>query len=162
MKDPPPIWNQSVHFQFLRGQSVNVVCITSYYGDGDSKAFQTVENVYEGQKVQKYECIGHYQKRVANRLRKLKQRLKGLGGKAKAKKEENIPKQDGGKITKVKKIPAMRLTDTLINKLQNYFGIALGSKVAAVPEFQNALLASSFRTASSKESDYHTYCPPNS
>ena len=28
MKDPLPIWNQSVHFQFLRGQSVNVVCVT--------------------------------------------------------------------------------------------------------------------------------------
>ena len=28
MKDPLPIWNQSVHFQFLRGQSVNVVYVT--------------------------------------------------------------------------------------------------------------------------------------
>ena len=72
------------------------------FGDGDSKAFQTLENVYEGQKVQKYECIGHYQKRVRNRLRKLKQSVNGLGGKAKAKKEENITKQDDGKIKKVK------------------------------------------------------------
>ena len=79
--------------------------------------------------------------------------------KPKQKKEENIPKQDGGKITKVKKLPAMRLTDTLIDELQNYFGIALRSRVTSVPELQNALLASFFHTASSKECDYHTYCP---
>ena len=34
----------------------------NYCGDGDSKSFQSVENVYEGAKVVKYECIGHYQK----------------------------------------------------------------------------------------------------
>ena len=44
----------------------------SYYGDGDSKSFASVENIYEGAVVKKFECIGHYQKRVGNRLRKLK------------------------------------------------------------------------------------------
>ena len=53
----------------------------------------------------------------------------------------------------------MRLTDTLIDKLQNYFGIALRSRVTSVPELQNTLLASFLHTASSKECDYHTYCP---
>ena len=46
----------------------------SFYGDGDSKAYKEVENVYGEEKVTKYECIGHYQKRVGNRLRKLKKR----------------------------------------------------------------------------------------
>ena len=32
-------------------------------------------------KVQKLECVGHVQKRVGNRLRKLKEHVKGLGGK---------------------------------------------------------------------------------
>ena len=53
----------------------------NYYGDGDSKSFQSVENVYEGAKVVKCECIGHYyKKRDRNRLRKLCLRVKGLGG----------------------------------------------------------------------------------
>ena len=82
--------------------------------------------------------------------------LKGLAVKPK---QENILKQDDGKITKAKKLPAMRLTDTLIDKLQNYFGIALRSRVTSVPELQNTLLASFFHTAYSKEYDYHTYCP---
>ena len=33
--------------------------------------------------VEKYECISQYQKRVDNRLRKLRARTKGLGGKNK-------------------------------------------------------------------------------
>ena len=38
----------------------------SYYGDGDSKSFASVENIYEGAVVKKFECIDHYQKRVGN------------------------------------------------------------------------------------------------
>ena len=42
---------------------------TGYYRDGDSSSFQQVENIYYHTKVVKYECIGHCQKRVGNRLR---------------------------------------------------------------------------------------------
>ena len=72
----------------------------NYYGEGDSKSFPSVENVYEGAKVVKYECIGNYQKRVGNRLRKLRLRVKGLGGKAMAKKEDRVQKKDEGKVKK--------------------------------------------------------------
>ena len=41
---------------------------THFYGDGDSKSFKVVENIYPDKKVIKYECIGHYQKRVGNRF----------------------------------------------------------------------------------------------
>ena len=74
----------------------------NYYGDGNSKSFQSVENVYEGAQVVKYECIWHYQKRVGNRLRKLRLRVKGLGGKAKAKTEDKVQTKDGGKVKKHK------------------------------------------------------------
>ena len=47
--------------------------------------------------VKTYECVGHYQKRVGTRLRKLKKTTKGL-----------------------KPLP-----DAVIDKLQNYFGMAL-------------------------------------
>ena len=34
-----------------------------YYGDGDNKSFASVENIYEGAVVKKFECTGHYQKK---------------------------------------------------------------------------------------------------
>ncbi|GFX28140.1 uncharacterized protein TNCV_424671 [Trichonephila clavipes] len=43
-----------------------------YYGDGDSKGFISVKDTYGKDSVTKYECIGHVQKRVGARLRKLK------------------------------------------------------------------------------------------
>ena len=72
----------------------------NFLGDGDTKSFVAVENTYPGMKVKKFECIGQIQKRVGNRLRKLKKEVKGLGGKG-------------------------RLTDSIIDKLQNYYGIAI-------------------------------------
>ncbi|GBM43821.1 hypothetical protein AVEN_170419-1 [Araneus ventricosus] len=52
-----------------------------YNGDGDSKAFLQVKDMYGEDTVTKLECIGHTQKRVGSRLRKLKKETKGLGGK---------------------------------------------------------------------------------
>ena len=51
---------------------------TEYFGDGDSKGFATVKNIYPGIEVNKEECKVHYQKRVGNRLLKLKKENKGL------------------------------------------------------------------------------------
>ena len=34
-----------------------------YYGDGDSKSYMQVSNVYPGMEITKYECIGHVQKK---------------------------------------------------------------------------------------------------
>ena len=119
----------------------------SYYGDGDSKAFEKVENIYPSSTVVKYECIGHYQKRVGNRLRKLRNRTKGLGGKNKS--------TSGNGVQKSKS----RLTDSIIDKLQNYFGIALRCKVSNVKELKNSILANMFHVASSTDCNYHTYCP---
>ena len=113
------IFSQSIKERGLR--------YLNYYGDGDSKSFQNIENIYEGVTITKYECRSHYQKRVGNRLRKLKQRVKGLGGKEKTKKYE-VQKVNGGKV---QKLPPMRLTDVLIDKLQNCFGIAFLSNASA-------------------------------
>ena len=128
-----------------------------YYGDGDSSSFTTVENIYPNKKVVKYECIGHYQKRVGNRLRKLRQRVKGLGGKAKAK--EILTTTEDGRIVKTTRKAKGKLTDASIDMLQNYFGIALRSSAKSVLELKNALLASFFHPASSESCNYHTYCP---
>ncbi|GFV13314.1 uncharacterized protein TNCV_3656341 [Trichonephila clavipes] len=54
-----------------------------YYGDGDSKGFISVKDTYGKDSVTIYECIGHVQKRVGVRLRKLKSKNKNLSGKGK-------------------------------------------------------------------------------
>ena len=85
---------------FQRSIEKNGLRYTTFYGDGDSKSFNAVENIYgDDYPVIKQECIGHYQKRVGNRLRKLRKEKK-LGGKK-------------------------RLTNKNIDTLQNYFGIGM-------------------------------------
>ncbi|GFV55218.1 transposable element Tc3 transposase [Trichonephila clavipes] len=51
-----------------------------YFGDGDSKGFISVKDTYGKDSVTKYESIGHVQKRVGARLRKLKSKNKNLSG----------------------------------------------------------------------------------
>ena len=69
------------------------------FGDGDSEAYPTVTNTYCPDMIENFECVGHYQKRLGCRLRKLKKNNKGLE----------------------------TLTEPAIDKLQNYFGIAGGT-----------------------------------
>lgn len=142
---------------FMRSESNYGVQYTTFIGDGDSKAFTEVENVYPGKKVIKYHCVGHYQKRVGNRLRKLKTRVKGLGGRTKKVPERVVDHR----IVKAKVLKG-RLTDSLIDTLQNYFGIALRSSHTTVPELRSALLASFFHVCSSEGRNFHTYCPKSS
>ena len=107
---------------------------TKFFGDGDSKSFPSIENCYEGIKVIKQECIGHVQKRVGNRLRKLKKTVKGLGGQG-------------------------QLTDRMIDRLQNYYGIAIRSNSGELKQMQDAVFAVLFHCASSKSQNFHNYCP---
>ena len=85
------IWERSIKINKLR--------YTKFYGDGDSKSYSNVCDVYPGVKVEKLECVGHVQKRVGCRLRNLKKKEKGLGGRGK-------------------------LTNNTIDRLQKYYGIA--------------------------------------
>ena len=124
--------------QKIFGRSVDKhqLYYTQFFGDGDSKAFTSVENVYGPEKkVIKQECIGHYQKRVGNRLRKLKKTNKALGGKANGKED-------------------LRLTDAKIDTLQNYFGIALRQHVGDLDAMVNGCMASMFHVA-----NFHDKCP---
>ena len=107
---------------------------TEYFGDGDSKAFLKVKDIYGKDTVTKLECIGHIQKRVGSRLRKLKKNTKGLGGKGK-------------------------LTDKFIDKLQNYYGIAIRSNVGDLNNMQSAVIAAFFHCCSSNKNPMHGQCP---
>lgn len=106
-----------------------------FYGDGDSKSFTGVKDTYQGIKVVKMECVGHVQKRVGTRLRNLKKNVKGLGGKGK-------------------------LTNAIIDRLQNYYGIAIRSNVNDLEGMQEAILATLFHVASSEKNNWHDHCPP--
>ncbi|GFY24985.1 uncharacterized protein TNCV_2691761 [Trichonephila clavipes] len=61
---------------FERSEDHRMLRYTDYYGDGDSKAFDAVKDIYGKDSVTKLECIGHI---FGTRLRKLKSRNKGLG-----------------------------------------------------------------------------------
>ena len=119
---------------FGRSMAKNKMRYTQYYGDGDSKSFNAVEHIYKDRKVEKLECIGHVQKRVGKRLRDLKKKVKGLGGKGK-------------------------LTNAIIDRLQNYYGIAVRSNVGNLEEMKKAIHASLFHVASSREQNWHQHCP---
>ena len=83
---------------------------TRYIGDGDTKLYSEVvkKDPYSVTVAQKLECVGHIQKRVGDRLRKLKSSGKAL-------------LLDGQLLN-----GKGRITEKMINKLQNYFGIAVG------------------------------------
>ena len=52
----------------------------NYIGDGDSKAYNDVVKAdpYKGFRVMEGKCVGHIQKRVGSRLRKLKKEYGGI------------------------------------------------------------------------------------
>lgn len=132
----PSMETEGVRRIFERSEEKHKLRYTEYYGDGDSKGFNGVEKTYidKGLKVVKKECVGHVQKRVGTALRKLKKEKKGMGGKGK-------------------------LTDRMIDRLQNYYGIAIRSNVGNLSEMKKAIYASLMHCASSKDRNLHCYCP---
>lgn len=130
---------------FLRSEFERGVRYLNYLGDGDSKGYKTVCESYPyGQNVniEKLECIGHVQKRMGARLRKLKKDLKG--------KVLNDNKQIGG---------AGRLTDAEINLLQTYYGLAIRRNNHSVKDMKAAIWASFLHKASTDEHPQHMLCP---
>ncbi|GFX24980.1 uncharacterized protein TNCV_1279161 [Trichonephila clavipes] len=94
----------------------------------------SVKDTYGLNSVTKFECIGHVQKRVGSRLRKLKTKTKGLSGKGK-------------------------LTDNFIDRLQNYYGIAVRSNVGNLSAMQQNVIAALYHCASSDKKPMHGQCP---
>lgn len=119
---------------FNRSEKLRGLQYTDYYGDGDSNGFEMVKDTYGKDSVSKLECIGHIQKRVGTRLRKLKKKTKGLSGKGK-------------------------LTDGFIDRLQNYYGIAIRNNVGNLQTMQQNVIAVLFHCASSKSNPMHRQCP---
>ncbi|GFX30447.1 uncharacterized protein TNCV_3460981 [Trichonephila clavipes] len=96
-------------------------------GDGDTKTFNALsENKPYGDDylIQKIECVGHVQKRMGTRLRKLILVY--------SKKKLSDGKTIGGKG---------RLTDNLIDKLAHYYGNAIRCNSTSIKEMRKAIWA---------------------
>ena len=130
---------------FKRSENMNNLQYTYYLGDGDSSAFGTVRQAFPyGQdiEIKKLECVGHIQKRVGTHLRKLLQDHK----------REILA--DGKKLS-----GKGRLTSAVINKLQNYFGLAIRQNTDKMYPMKKAVFASLFHNADLVDEKRHQFCP---
>ncbi|GFY15345.1 patj homolog [Trichonephila clavipes] len=128
---------------FQRSLSYRSVRYTSYIGGGDSKTFSsiTASNPYgEDITVSKIECVGHVQKRMGTRLRKLKQMSSKLSD----------GKSIGGKG---------RLTDRMIDLITTYYGNAIRQNKTCMSDMRKAVWAVYFHIRSSDEEPLHSFCP---
>ncbi len=100
---------------FGRSQEKYKLQYTEYFGDGDSKGFSEVQDMYSEENVEvvKKECVGHVQKRVG----------------------------------------------TLIDRLQNHYGIAIRSNVGNLEAMKKAIHASLMHCCASKRRNLHMLRP---
>ncbi|GFO14007.1 phenolphthiocerol synthesis polyketide synthase type i pks15/1 [Plakobranchus ocellatus] len=117
---------------------------TRYLGDGDSAPFKKVvesKPYGEVEEAVKLECVGHIQKRVGTRCRRLKQDLKGrkLG--------------DGKGIA-----GTGRLTDKMIENLQNYYGLAIRQHAANLPGMIKAVKSILGHLSTTDQDPNHEFC----
>lgn len=117
----------------------------TYLGDGDSKAFQSVvDSIPYGKKVEisKIECVGHIQKRMGSRLRKLKETHKRT-----VLSDEKTLSGKG------------RLTKGTIDDLQRYYGNAIRANSSDLKAMQQAVWATYFHKLSTDAEPLHGLCP---
>jgi hypothetical protein len=130
---------------FERSRATRGLKYKDMLGDGDSSTYSTIlESKPYGEDCipNKLECIGHVQKRVGSRLRKLKSSNKGR-------------KLSDGKGISGKG----RLTTGKMDVLQNYYGLAIRENLDNVEEMAKAAKASLLHVASTKENPQHHLCP---
>ena len=130
------IFGRSISKQSLR--------YVNYLGDGDLTSFKTVVNsrLYGDMKIQKLECVGHIQKRLGSRLRKLRTQTK----------DQKL--SDGKHLS-----GAGRLTIQKIDTLQNYFGLAIRQHKNDLLGMQKSVLATLYHVASTDDDHDHSFCP---
>lgn len=140
------LWQRSVEKHKMRYRYM--------VSDGDSKAFSGVEDVYKDVKVEKIDCVGHVQKRMAKHLLKLKASTKG--------------KLDDGKTIGGRG----RLTEVKIKQLQRYYGLAIRQNVLTKPNptdvevevavyamKKNIIATLTHNVESSSLENQHRFCP---
>ena len=113
--------------------------------DGDSKSHNLIveQQPYgEEHQVEKMDCIGHVQKRVGTALRELKKR------------------HSGQKLSDGKTISGQgRLTDSLIDSLQYFYGLAIRKSVGNVDNMVKSVQATLSHLSSTDDNPQHHLCP---
>ena len=107
-----------------RSEETNGLKYVYYIGDGDRKGFDavTADKPYGDIAVEKEECIGHVQKRLGKALRDLKK------------------KQGKDKLSDGKPLCGKgRLTEKYMDRLQNYYGMAVPSNVGDLQGMAKAI-----------------------
>ncbi|GFU64193.1 uncharacterized protein TNCV_3745611 [Trichonephila clavipes] len=112
-----------------------------YIGDGDTKTFPELQRTAP-YSIEKVECVGHIQKRMGARLRKLKTMNRGK-------------KLSDGKSISVKN----RLTDKLIDTITTYYGNAIRKNNSSVSDMRQAIWAIYCHYRSTDEEPMHHFCP---
>ena len=110
------------------------------HSDGDRKTYPVVRDTYVSGndsdiEVQKKECVGHVQRRFGSRLRKVKKEVKGLKGK---------------------------LTENVIDRLQNFYAIAICSNSGNLNAMQDNVMAVMGHVTSSEKNCWHDKCSKGS
>jgi hypothetical protein len=137
---------------FNRSVAKHNLIYHEYLGDGDSSAFNDVKtsDPYKDFDVLpiKLECVGHVQKRLGTRLRNL----------VKAHKGTKTPLSGKGK-----------LTEKVINSMQNYYGMAIRSNVGKIDkgkklyQMKKSIFAILFHfTDFPNPETRHQFCPRDS
>ena len=130
---------------FERSVSTRGLKYRDVLGDGDSSTYNNIvaRQPYGEECIpNKMECVGHVQKRVGSRLRRLKNQNKGV-------------KLADGKGLAGKG----RLTDGKIDVLQNYYGLAVRENLNGVDKLAKAIEASLYHVALADEDPQHDLCP---
>lgn len=128
---------------FARSLENNNLRYTRYIGDGDTNSFKSVldSKPYMDKEIEKIECVGHVQKRMGTRLRKLKS---SMSGKKLA---------DGKGMA-----GAGRLTDSRIDEIQSYFGNAIRGNKKDIRGMREAIWAIYFHKLSTDKAPRHQLC----
>lgn len=128
---------------FSKSEEKYQVRYLNYVGDGDCKTFLALNtnNPYSSP-ITKIECVGHIQKRMGSRLRKLKNNFRG--------KKLSDKKPLSGKG---------RLTDVLIDQITTYYGNAIRKHSDNVKDMQRAIWAIWHHKRSNDDEKLHELCP---
>ena len=112
------------------------------------------EKTKDGQqsiKPNKQECVGHVQKRLGTRLRTIVKEYR---------REEKVMTK-GKMVTKIIKLSGKgKLTDTMINSMQNYYGMAICGNIGILYAMKKAVEAVLFHCTNFESPQMrHKFCP---
>ena len=135
---------------FRRSIEKRSLMYTKFVGDGDSSCFGSVLEAIKKEfgstyPLEKEECVGHIQKRIGAALLEYKKKMKGQ--------KLADGKGVGG---------AQRLTEGMIKRIQNYYGLSIRQNKGNLNEMKKAIIAIQHHIIEDPNkslSFQHRFCP---